>query len=131
MSSVERWNIWHPLKSASGDFRVHSFVDVLYNFEIYLFNEVDQRIIFGFGESVLGYRVSQEICTMQTQAAISARYGDDFLTQSIFFKVTNSMYIKELDLEDTKKQAAQHFVFFDIDSMVDVIAMEEPAISWS
>ena len=65
----------------------------------------------------------------KTIVALDEKYGPTFYGTWTFFKIINSSYISwvaEESCEFVKPKELIHFVFLAMDSVVDIIASEEP-----
>lgn len=140
---LEQWTQWKPIQGVEKTYLIKSVSDISEKLEIILFiddafekssctsYQKEMRIIFK--QSIIFYKSVDEHCTIEDATDLRMRYGNEFVSHSSFFKVTDSKYLhflKEESCEDSENKPITHFVIFDINLRIDVITTEDPFVEW-
>jgi len=113
---------------------IDSISDNINGFEVVMSsskNETD-RIKVCFDGPILSYRSTDESFRQKLIFELTEIYSSDFYKDTTIFKVENSRYItwlKEESYEWSETLNPRHFCFLSVDSILDVVACDEPKIS--
>ena len=127
---LEKWVRWTPINNLSRSCYIESFVDSSDGFKIYIINEANENIVINFAHSVISYKVTDETCAIDRLDIFKGQSEIQFYVDWVFFKIINSLYIQELIENSDIKQSFDliHFMIFDDDFIVDIIATSEPIL---
>ena len=131
----EQWTQWKPVENLAKDFFVKWVKMSNDNFKILFFSDETptRNLLVTFKHPVLFYKSTDETCAQETICDIKRKHGKEFIQQCPFFKATDSLYINWLIDESCTtldKKDLLHFIFFEINSLIDVITTGEPLVEW-
>lgn len=130
---MEQWTRWIPCEGLEGnDYYMNAVIDKKPIFQTKLLDTDNKKSIVATFEkySVKTYRSAEETYTYKTLDEIHDRYGKEFYVGWSLFKVANSRYIAQL-VEDgflEENVSLQHYAFFAVDFLVEVIATSDPKV---
>ncbi len=131
---IESWERWEPIPNLARCHDVEKVVESFQNFSLEIIElETDQnnKILLDFGKTVQAYRNVYETFRVMLFTKLRNKYGTDFYANWTFFKVQDSEYIKWIEQRSNTSCSSiklSHFSFLFNDSVVDVIASQEPKI---
>lgn len=129
----EEWVIWKPHENVP----TKCWVDIVNNtpqsLNIILSDEKETRTIFlDFNYNFYMCKVSEETCTLELLDDTIAKYGKAFIFDSAFFIIHNSSYVEWLIQQSNgllQVDNLYHYCIFGVNSVVDVIASQEPKVT--
>ncbi len=131
----EEWIKWEPLKELPSQYYIDSVSDTRKAFCIVLSDSNDSKnqIKFIFEGPVDSYRKTEETFTFSILDHIHKKYGAGFYNKNSFFKIVNSLDIRALSEQSygiAESRNLTHYVFWGLDSLVDVISASQPNIEF-
>lgn len=130
----EKWLKWDPIQSSAKFYWLDSFSKSENNDLKIIFTEIESptkglSIIFKTG--VKAYQHTNESCCYERFN--NDDYPNDFFIQQSFFKIQNSNFLKSFmhpSLKLNEEQKLIHFCFLAYDDLIDVLAINEPEITF-
>lgn len=134
---TENWSRWLPnAEGIDGNYYVKKLEEDLGDLKIILASEDSiKEIEIFFPGIVASYRSTYETFRASLINQLSIKYGDDFFNEWSFFKVEHdSEYVNWLEYQadgTIQRQYMIHFVILATESVIDIIAANEPQIQIS
>jgi hypothetical protein len=130
---TEQWIRWEPIEGLAETYNITAVKHTADRLYIMLTEPDSQEkgIHVIFENSMVSYRETDESFVLTTIADLDSQYGTTFYSQWTFFRVTNSTYIKwflKQSQQTMNIKGLMHFVLFEPDLLVDVIATREPRV---
>jgi hypothetical protein len=130
----EHWSYWKPLEKLEALYRLETVIDKMTSLSILLLEkDSDKKLLLEFDSSLIGYRQSDETYRSSLIHSLANVYGDNFLSQWSFFKVTHSAYVAWLSDESEgiyNSAQVHHFVIMDDLLVIDIVAQGHPTCSF-
>lgn len=132
---TEEWTRWEPVTNLASRYYIDSICNDSDGFTIVLSEDrvVTNKVCIRFKDWVNSYRQTDETFRANLIHKLHEKYGVKFYSQWSFFKVRNSSYISWLSVESSTISdnfELIHFVIFDPNNVIDVIAGYEPTIEF-
>ncbi len=132
---TESWERWEPVSGLAKKYYVEKIEELDEAFSISLvdYNNDSNKILLDFNYLVDSYRSVYGTFRHKLIVELDEKYGSDFYGHWTFFKVNNSEYLKWLNQESytiTSSLSLIHFSLIAIDAVVDIIAYDEPKITF-
>lgn len=128
----EQWTHWEPIKGLTGTYVIEMLAERQFGLVITLYSYRDKHqkieIVFRPADS---YKRTNASFKIRISPPLSDKYEDSFYTQWTFFKLTGSEYLfwlKEESCEVYNNFDFQHFCIVDENSVIDILAREEPQV---
>ena len=125
----EDWARWEPFTELKPAYDIINIQDDMDYLRILIHStKCDQQLEVVF-DTDSAYRKTDETFRLNLINQLSEKYGDEFYVKWSFFKIENSNYMKWLSEQSngyTGDLKLKHFVIMGIDSIVDIVAYEEP-----
>ena len=130
---AEKWVRWQPAEDVSGRLDLYSISEGQEALKIVLYDwdNKDKKIFLTFDSFLGAYRKTYETFRSELISSIHKQYGKEFFIRCSFFKVHNSEYVQWLSEQSNGSSdypPFQHMSLLLIDSVIDVISMEDPQI---
>jgi hypothetical protein len=128
---VEQWEYWGLVQGVVKSYYITKVFSGEDHFTLVLSAGYDTtlKVRVVFYKTVMAYRMATETYNLTILDYLYKQYGKQFYNQWSTFKVIHSKYIAWLLQESCQiDQPFKHFSFWGIDSVVDVIAIDEPHI---
>lgn len=123
---------WKPLENLPAKCWIDTINVKAGQLTILLSNEEETRTIsLKFNNNFYMYKVAEENCTIKLLYTLIAKYGDPFVYDSAFYLIHNSSYVEWLVQQSNGLLQADnlhHYCIFGVDSVLDVIASQEPEV---
>lgn len=131
----ENWVQWNPLKGIVGKYDVDrvSMDERGLIIQLYSENNITKKVEVHFSYTLDAYRYTNDSFAFNICGDLSQKYGVDFYGTWSFFKVTNSRYLQWLSEQScaySNEFTFTHFSFIGTDSIVDILARYEPAVTF-
>jgi hypothetical protein len=131
----EEWARWEPVPNLVNRYYIDSVHNDSNGFTIVLSEDriVTNKVYIRFKDWVNAYRQTDETFRANLIHELHEKYGAKFYSQWSFFKVRNSSYISWLSAESSTISdnfELTHFVVFDPNNVIDVVAGYEPTIEF-
>lgn len=127
----ENWARWGP-HYLSPKYYIVAVSDTVRALRIKLINEQETHYIqLIFKGGVDSYERTDETFCLKRTKPVGEKYGLDFYTKWTFFTIYNSEYLRYLSDQSYRFSETINFIHFAIlaiDSIMDIIAYEEPKI---
>lgn len=133
-SLQEKWKKWQPINGLGNRYEIDRIGYVIKGDFKILFSEyrdMGKRVTVIFKNGIYAHRKTDESFRLQTYEMLDDNYGKDFYTKWAFFKLTNSLYIKELSTQSlgfADSYPLTHYAFLTVNSILDVVAACEPIV---
>ena len=132
---TEEWVRWEPVPDLASRYYIDSVHNDSNGFTIVLSEDriVTNKVYVRFKDWVNSYRQTDETFRAYLIHKLHEKYGVAFYSQWSFFKVHNSSYISWLSAESSTISdnfELIHFVVFDPNNVIDIIAGYEPTIEF-
>lgn len=130
----EKWIRWEPIPNLAKKYYVESITDNTDGLKIVLYNDLDEKVLVLFPDTLRSYRNTCESFLVETIEDLEENYGSDFYGQWTFFRVTNSQYLKSLNEESygiSERYDFKHFCLLTMEAMIDIATGSEPTVEFT
>lgn len=124
-AETETWIQWIPLPELLPKYYIDAIFDTMEHLKIVLSDEHESQYLqVIFESSARSYEHTNESFCHQIIADLCANYGRNFFAKWTFFKITNSSYVKRLDLQAPFSgiDTYTHYCFVAGDSILHVLS---------
>lgn len=131
---TEQLTKWKPIQGLSARYYIESISDTINELQILLFddNDEEKKVLVSFKNSIISYESTYESFRSKLISDLDDQYGTKFYGTWTFFKVTNSSYLQWVSkhsYDTTKSLFLTHFCIIGLESIVDIIATDEPQVT--
>lgn len=128
----EKWTRWEPVTGLSPKYYIQAVHDTPTSLRIMLLEEKKRhRLQLTFKTGAGSYQRTDESFCLERTAPLADKYGIEFYARWTFFIINNSDYLKFLSAQSQSISDSRDFIHFSIlaiDSIMDIIAYEEPLV---
>jgi hypothetical protein len=130
---IEQWTKWEPIQGLASKCFKEIISDSLKGFKIVLsdVHNKKKKIVITIECLQHSYKVTNVRYKTQLFRSLENQYGKDFFDKWVFFKVTNSQYLKLLSVEShtiSDDRKLQHFAIICSNVVIDIIDGFDPSV---
>ncbi len=132
---TEQWERWDPMPGLLKKYYAEKVIETPNGFSLMLIGyekNQESEILLDFGKSVKAYRNVYETFRDNLIIDLDEKYGTGFYGEWTFFKVKNSEYFNLIEkkfLGTSPNASFSHFCLILAESVIDIIAYDEPKIT--
>lgn len=136
MNIHENWIRWEPINNlARKYYGVSIKKEVGRQLKIVLSDAKNEKknVLISFSAGIIAYRRTDETYTMDTIEWLDKTYSTHFYGDWTFFKIENSGYLKWLSGKSSgiaDNLNLTHFCILAVDVLIDIVALNEPIVTF-
>ena len=128
---IGQWIKWEPISGLEEKYFIKKFSDDNETLDIFLsgYKDSSNKVQVTFENSIYAYNRTDESFRQKIIHELNEKYGASFYGDWTFFKINNSSFTNWLG-KTRDANTLIHFCFVEADSIVDVIASQEPKVKF-